>query len=233
MSSAQFKPVTHVIFDVDGLLMDTEKLLAKIMSDIAAAHGKVFSFDMKIRAMGKKEEETAKMFLDELQVPLTVEEYLHQVDHMSEILFPDVDLLPGAEKLIRHLHKHGIPMALASGSSENQYRMKVSKKYTELFKVFKHAVFVTGNPEVKNGKPAPDCFILCNEKFPDKPPAEKVLVFEDSTAGTLGALAANMQCVWVPDALLDRKKYSVNATQVLDSLLDFKPELFGLPPYDS
>merc|ERR550519_1715521 len=86
--------------------------------------------------MGKKEEETAQMFIDETQAPLSVEQVIALMDANTEKAFPDVDLLPGADKLVRHLHKHGVHMAIASGSSENQYRMKVTKRHTEFFRLF-------------------------------------------------------------------------------------------------
>ncbi|OWF41571.1 pseudouridine-5'-phosphatase [Mizuhopecten yessoensis] len=58
------------------------------------------------------------------------------------------------------------------------------------------------------------------------------LVLEDAVNGVVAAWAAGMQCVWVPDPEQPQDGYSEKATLTLESLLQFKPEQFGLPPYD-
>ena len=80
----------------------------------------------------------------------------------------------GAERLVRHLAAHQIPMALASGSTECEYRQKVDTLHTELFKVFHHRVMSSSDADVKHPKPAPDCFLVAAERFPDKPLPAKV-----------------------------------------------------------
>jgi pseudouridine-5'-monophosphatase len=78
----------------------------------------------------------------------------------------------------------------------------------------------------------PDTFLVCAQKFDQSPTDNKrVLVFEDSVSGVNAALAAGMQCVWVPDPRLD--KSTQPATLIIDSLEHFKPEAFGLPSFVS
>jgi pseudouridine-5'-monophosphatase len=84
--------------------------------------------------------------------------------------------------------------------------------------------------DVKRGKPAPDCFEICAQRFAVQPLCPKnVLVFEDSPAGVQGALAAGMQVVFCPDAGL---KHSQEATIILKSLKEFEPVDFNLPAYN-
>ncbi|GFO16563.1 pseudouridine-5'-phosphatase [Plakobranchus ocellatus] len=149
-----------------------------------------------------------------------------------EKIFPHAGLLPGAEKLIRHLHKHRVPIAVATGSDHWGFSRKTAA-HKELFSLFHHCVCSSDDPDVKHGKPAPDCFLICAKRFPDNPDPSKVLVLEDAPNGVEAGLKAGMQVVWVPDPRADRSQLADRVDQVLDSLEHFEPEKFGLPAFGS
>ncbi|XP_045504291.1 pseudouridine-5'-phosphatase-like isoform X1 [Colias croceus] len=224
-----FKPVTHVLFDMDGLILNTEDLYTVLFQNMLSKYGKEYSYDLKLRLMGRQAHESAKIVITELDLPLTVEEFLAE-SKKGEKIFEDTKLLPGARRLIEHLHQHNIPIALATSSSEESYHLKVDKHHTELFSLFPYKTFGCSDPNVKLGKPHPDIFLVTAAKFPDKPDPERCLVFEDAVNGVKAALAAGMQVVMVPDPQMDRN-LTKEATLVLNSLEEFKPELFGLPPF--
>ncbi|RZC71562.1 hypothetical protein C5167_034742 [Papaver somniferum] len=85
--------ITHVIFDMDGLLLDTEKFYEEVQEITLAGYGKTFDWSLKAKMTGKKAIEAAKMFIEE----------------------NGIKLMPGASRLINHLEEHGVPIAVATG----------------------------------------------------------------------------------------------------------------------
>nr|KAI8750859.1 pseudouridine-5'-phosphatase-like [Biomphalaria glabrata] len=229
MTQSELK-MTHVVFDVDGLILDTERVYTECLEEICGESGHQYTWEIKARQMGMKEHESAKLCIDELNLPLTVEEYLNKLRTKLAQKLPSAQVLPGAEKLIRHLHSHNIPIAVATGADNWGFEKRVSG-HKELFSLFSHSVLSSSDPEVKYGKPAPDCFLVCAARFKDTPDPQQVLVFEDAPNGAEAGLAAGMRVVWVPDPRADRSKLGGKVDLVLESLELFKPECFGLPPY--
>ncbi|KAH8037527.1 hypothetical protein HPB51_011911 [Rhipicephalus microplus] len=120
-------------------------------------------------------------------------------------------------------------MAIATGSAAPLFDLKLTRHH-DVLALFHHVVCAGENPEVKRGKPHPDIFLVAASRFDGKPPSEKVLVFEDAVNGVTAALAAGMQVVMVPDPRID-EEHRRKATTCVTSLLEFKPELFGLPAF--
>lgn len=228
--AATFKPVTHVLFDLDGVILDTEKLYTKAVQMVADRYGKEYTWELKQRVMGIPGKDAARLVIDGLGLPLGSEEYLAEMDRHYAKLFPSAELMPGVDRLVRHFHKKGVPMAIATSSKPSSFELKTGKHH-DLVALFHHVVMSGGNPEVKNGKPHPDIFLVAASKFEEKPPPEKVLVFEDAPKGVTAALAAGMQVVMIPDPRMDEENRR-RATTCIDSMNDFKPELFGLPPFE-
>ncbi|XP_063547095.1 probable pseudouridine-5'-phosphatase [Cydia strobilella] len=227
LSTNKFRSVTHCIFDMDGLLLDTELVYKKMVTQLCAAYGHEYTDELMMKVLGGTEQRLSEILCKELNLPVSAKEFRNQLLELGDRMLAGTPLLDGAEIIIRHLHKSKVPFALATSSSERSVVTKVAA-HKELFKVFNHMVMGSSDPEVKFGKPNPDIFLVAAARFPDKPHPSQCLVFEDSPHGVTAGISAGMQVVMVPDPHLDRK-LTEHATIVLPTLSKFQPELFGLP----
>uniref|UniRef100_A0A5S6QEC9 pseudouridine 5'-phosphatase n=1 Tax=Trichuris muris TaxID=70415 RepID=A0A5S6QEC9_TRIMR len=231
MTCHTLKPVTHVIFDNDGLLLNTETLYEEAISTILSRYGKgKYTWELKLKQMGRAQEVAYQIIIDEYKLPMSVQQMIKETDALLLDRFPNSQLMPGADRLIRHLHTHNVPIGLCTASRKKYFALKTSK-HKELYQLFHHVVCIPEEVEIKTGKPHPDCYLVCASRFADPvPKPSSVLVFEDSANGVEAALMAGMQVVMVPDRRMAPEN-RLAATQCIDSLLDFKPEAFGLPPF--
>ncbi|KAJ7354623.1 HAD-like domain-containing protein [Mycena albidolilacea] len=240
--------IEFVVFDMDGLLIDSETILTQVANTILAQYGKKMTWDIKAGCMGKPEyESTAHLLSCFPDVPLTVPEYLEQRNARQNKLWPTVPLLPGVKKLVLHLRAHNIPMAVATSSRRTTFELKTGH-LGEVFDCFDGKVVCGDDKQWSmRGKPEPDIFLAAARELlgcdvgpadADAAPTQlaerrKGLVFEDSIPGMQAGKRAGMSVVWVPDANLLDVEYSgeEKADQTLKSLEDFVPEQWGLPPY--
>jgi HAD superfamily hydrolase (TIGR01509 family) len=218
--------ITHVIFDVDGLLLDTEPFYTQAHQAVAAKYGKVFDWTVKSKMIGLPAQSSAQVMIDALQLPITVPEYLEARKHLLEELFPQAEPLPGAVRLTKHLHRNAIPQAIATSSDRSNFELKITN-HQEWFSLFQSCV-MGDDPEIKKGKPDPAIFLIAAERI--AAPPGQCLVFEDSPAGIEAARAAGMYVVAVPDPHMDDKAYP-RANQIIRNLNEFDPAAWGLPPY--
>ena len=217
--------ITHIIYDNDGLLLDTEPFYTKAHQILAARYGKVFDWTVKSRMIGLRAEDSAHVIMEALQLPLSVTAYLEERKHLLEEMFPQAEPMPGAVRLSLHLHQAGIPQAVATSSDRFYFDLKIAR-HQEWFKIFQ-CVVLGDDPEIRQGKPAPDIFLLAAKRLQANP--AHCLVFEDSPAGVEAARSAGMFVIAVPDPHMEDGAYP-RAHQIIRNLNDLDPAPWGFPP---
>ncbi|MDT7838915.1 HAD-IA family hydrolase [Aquabacterium sp. OR-4] len=218
-------PITAVIFDMDGLLLDTEGLYTRSTQAIAERFGKTFDWQLKQHSLGLGALPFAQLIVERLALPITPQQFLDEREPMLQRLFAQVQPMPGAAELVRHLSAQGVPIAVATSSRQHYVDLK-SRPHADWFALF-DAIVTPDDPEVHAAKPAPDLFAVAAQRIGAVP--ARTLAFEDSPNGVLSAVAAGLRAIAVPDAAMDRGLYP-QATAILGSLREFQPQQWGLPP---
>jgi pseudouridine-5'-monophosphatase len=215
--------ITHVIYDLDGTLLDTEPFYITTTSAIFERHGLVLTPDVRAIMMGRPNALGVPLMLEHTGLPMTAEEFLEERDTALASLFGESPPTRGARRLTEHLRSHGIPQAVATSSSRRSFAQKIAS-HTEWFETFDAIVL---GDDVEHGKPAPDIVLEAARRLDALP--ETCLVFEDATVGVDAALAAGMQVVAVPEPGFEDRVSGAHA--VIESLEAFDPTSWGLPPF--
>lgn len=210
-------------------IQDTEHIYEGTVRDILKMFDKPYPKETRMRILGTTEQMTAEIAIRDLNLPITIDEFRNLFSQILRTRLSDLALLRGAERLLRHLHAHNIPIALATSSSKEMAELKMSS-HAELFNLFHHRVYGSTDPDVITGKPAPDIFLVAGKRFPNRPKSINCLVFEDAPNGVRAATLAGMQSVMVPEKFVG-PELRKEATIVINSLEDFQPEYFSLPAF--
>lgn len=213
--------IRALIFDMDGLLVDSEPLAAKAMDDFLARYGLERRAEVHAQLLGRRLPEAIAIVREAyaMEQPLdalTAEYGELRVAALRGAVIP----LPGARETIAYGRAAGLKIALAT--SGIRIHADVSLEETNLAGLYDAEV--TGD-EVDRGKPAPDLFLLAAERLREAPDA--CIVFEDSPNGVRAARSAGMRVAAVPAAGHD-VEFPVQPDVVLTSLLDAPAWLAGL-----
>lgn len=209
-----------VIFDLDGLLIDSEIISYQLYKDLTGRYGHSFSLEEYARNYsGKTGLGNMETIVRSYGLPISIEEGLAFVgEKEKEYVKKGVALKTGAKELLAYLKDRQYCIVLATSSTRNRTLEILGQHCLEHY--FDDMVFGT---EVENGKPHPDIFLKACEKTME--PAQNCLVLEDSEAGIQAACSAGIDVICIPDMKVPAELFCAMTAAVLPSLLEVIPWL--------
>lgn len=204
------KTFKALLLDLDGLLIDSEKVYHEVGYQMTRELGKVLTKDIITKQMGRSPFESMDIYRRELGITAyTTQELVDWRDRkMIEAYRISIDLMPGGLELMEHAMGK-IKMAIATGSTRNLVDIVVEK--LGLSKFMQH---IQPSDEIENGKPDPDIFLECARKLGVKP--EECVVLEDSSNGCLAGKRAGCYVIAVPTEYTDHQDFSMADVVVKD-----------------
>lgn len=203
------------IFDMDGLLIDSERVLLRVWTQVADEMGATLVEADFVRMVGLGSIESNRILLEILGTEARVRSMRERAADLlrpggEPPLFP---LRPGARELLDLLNARGVPCAVASSTRASEIKRRlqgvgVLDRFAEL----------AGGDEVARSKPDPAVFLLAAQRLGIDP--MHCLAFEDSVHGVVAARAAGMQVVMVPDLVVPDVELSTQTFALLGSLAE-------------
>jgi beta-phosphoglucomutase len=204
-----------VIFDMDGVIVDSHPVHTKAWRRFLDSQGKeVTEDDLAFILEGRKKEDILRHFLGELSP-----EKIERLGHEKELLFREearAELRPvqGVQQILENFSQAGIKLGVASSGSDSRVHFVLQKlRLTDYF-----AAIVAGD-DVVLGKPDPAIFRLTSQKLDVDP--KEILVFEDSVSGIKAAKAAGMRCVGLAEPNRAPALLEAGADHIIDHFVGF------------
>lgn len=214
--------IKAVIFDMDGLLIDSEPFWRRAQILAFSSVGVNLSEEDMISTMGRRIDEVVAHWYNEKPWPGPTQKDIEAliVDKVSEIVKTEVKPQPGVMETLSFFKKTKLPMAIASSSSS-----EIINAVVDSLNIRDYFVELFSAEHESHGKPHPAVFIRTADHLGIVP--NKCLVFEDSPSGVLSAKAAKMKCIAIPDKEHWDNPFIEIADKKLKSLLDFNESVFN------
>lgn len=218
--SGTSQPIDAVVFDLDGVLVQSEELWDEARRALASDAGVDWPADATEAMMGMSSKEWSAYMHDEVGLKSSSPEEINRgvLERLLERYRSDVPWIDGAQEAVRRM-ADAYPLGLATSS--NREIIDVVVEVGELADLLRVTV---SSEEVERGKPAPDVYLECARRMGVE--ASRCAAVEDSTNGLLSAAAAGMRVIAIPnDAHPPAPKGLEKAAVVLDSIAELRPEV--------
>ena len=207
-----------VIFDLDGVLADSEPWWNEIDAKLLAEYGVTYRGEYHRNVLGVSYRLAVEFYKKAFGLSVPTDEMMRLRGEIAADFFANrIDVFPSTKPVLQELQQMNLHLAVATSSVSVSARPFLARhRLTTFFEVV-----VTGE-EVEHGKPHPDIYLRAAEKLAI--PADACLVIEDALSGIAAAKAAKMRVAAIPDTrLVDPSDYKNEADYVLNSLMETPP----------
>jgi HAD superfamily hydrolase (TIGR01509 family) len=192
MASNATTPIRAVVFDLDGLMVDSERLFVRVAERLLERRGRQFNMDLMRRMLGLRGPEGLMLMRAEYQLEDTCESLaLESRELFFEMMPSGLELMPGVRRLLDRLESIRLPKSVAT-SSTRVYTERVLAQ----FDLNRRFGFLLTAEDVTHGKPHPEIYRTAANRFSLDP--SEIAVLEDSPVGLAAAHAAGARCFVVP-----------------------------------
>lgn len=209
--------IKAVIFDMDGLMIDTERLAFEGYQHVLAKSGLTMSLNFYRKLLGKPvagiSELIYKEYGEDFDIKNTIKEIHEYMDEVFEN--KEIPLKKGLLELLRYLKEHDYKTIVATSSK--RHRVDHIFKLAGLNPYFDDSIC---GDEVVRGKPDPEVFLKSCEKLGVKP--SEALVLEDSEAGINAAYSAAIKVICIPDLKYPEPEFAGMAYKIMNDLLEVR-----------
>lgn len=204
-----------VIFDMDGVLFDTEKIYYKAWVEAASSLGYTFTWEIYTQIIARNSEYIGRVLKQIFGASLPYDALLKQKRALSDQMVKEqgLELKRGVYELLEHLELKGIKKALATSSN----RQKVLG-YLEVASLENRFDYIICGNDVVESKPNPEIFLKAAAALTCSP--SNCMVLEDSRFGIQAAKAAGMMPVFIPDLVQADEEIKQNLYRECESLLN-------------
>lgn len=205
-----------IVFDMDGIIFDTERLYIECWKDIARKYDLKNVDEVCKQCIGTTEEVTKQIVLDNYGELFPYDEYrIDVVGRFKEKIKSGIPVKKGVRELLSYLKEYGVRIAIASSTKTDTIKMELTA--TELISYFDEII---GGDQVENSKPAPDSFLKACKALGTEPSVTYGI--EDSYNGVRALSKAGMKPIMVPDLLEPTDEMRGLVETIKDDLLMVK-----------
>ena len=215
--------VRAIIFDLDGVLADSEPWWNEIDAKMLAEHGVTYKGEYHRDVLGVSYRIAIEFYKKKFGISAPTEELMKRRGEIATEYFANrVGLFPSTKDVLNELREVKLRIAVATSSVGASARPFLDRhQLTQFFEVI-----ITGD-EIERGKPAPDIYLRTAEKLAIA--ANECLVIEDSLSGIAAAKAAHMRVAAIPDRrFVDPDDYKKEADYVLNDLSEIPALVHGI-----